>query len=223
MAPRRGRDGRGAGPLTIRPRSPAYHIETERLLVRCWSPDDAPLLKDAIDTSLDHLRPWMPWAHAEPQSLPEKAALLRRFRGQFDLDEDYVYGIFTPDESRVLGGTGLHPRVGPNALEIGYWIRADGEGHGFVTEAVAALTRVAFELLRTERMEIRCDPENTRSAAVPLRLGYEHEATLRARIRDAQNRLCDVLVFTLFAEGYPSSPAAEAAIRAYDAAGNRLL
>ena len=202
---------------------PAYRIETERLVVRCWSPEDAPLLKDAIDTSLDHLRPWMPWAHSEPQTLAQKAALLRRFRAQFDLDEDYVYGVFTRDESRVLGGTGLHLRVGPGAREIGYWIRADAEGHGFVTEAVAALTRVGFEHERLERIEIRCDPENARSAAVPRRLGYEHEATLRARVRDAQDRLRDVLVFTLFADAYPSSPAAGAAAHAFDAAGNRIV
>jgi len=206
-----------------RPPSPAYRIETERLVVRCWDPSDAPLLKEAIDSSLDHLRPWMPWVHGEPQTLDEKVALLRRFRAQFDLDEDSIYGIFTRDERRVLGGTGLHPRVGPGAREIGYWIRVDGEGHGFVTETVAALTRVGFERLRLDRIEIRCDPENTRSAAVPLRLGYEHEATLRARIRDAEDRLRHVQVFTLFAEGYPASPAAGAALSAYDAAGNRVL
>lgn len=209
--------------MTETARSPAYRIETERLVVRCWSPTDAPLLKDAIDTSLDHLRPWMPWAHEEPQTLEEKVALVRRFRGQFDLDEDYVYGIFTSDESRVLGGTGLHPRVGRDAREIGYWIRADAEGHGFVTETVAALTRVGFEHERLARIEIRCDPENTRSAAVPRRLGYEHEATLRGRVRDAGGRPRDEMVFTLFADAYPASPAARAAARAFDAAGNAVL
>ena len=94
---------------------PAYRITTERLLVRCWSPGDAPLLKEAVDTSLDHLRPWLPWARHEPQTLAEKVALLRRFRGQFDLGEDFVYGILEPDEGRVLGGTGLHTRVGSHA------------------------------------------------------------------------------------------------------------
>ena len=38
-----------------------YRIETERLVLRCYDPEDAPLLKDAVDRSLDHLRPWMPW------------------------------------------------------------------------------------------------------------------------------------------------------------------
>ena len=50
---------------------PPYRIETERLVLRCWDPRDAPLLKDAIDSSLDHLRPWMPWAREEPKPLEE--------------------------------------------------------------------------------------------------------------------------------------------------------
>src|SRR6185503_83625 len=139
---------------------PPYRIETERLVVRCWEPRDAPLLKDAVDSSIEHLMPWMPWAVYEPQSLQEKVDLLRQFRGNFDLGKDFVYGIFDGDESEALGGTGLHTRVGDQAYEIGYWMRASRTGSGFGTEATAALTRVAFELTEVERIEIRCDPAN---------------------------------------------------------------
>src|SRR5213593_3183614 len=90
------------------PVGPPYRIASDRLLVRCWDPADAPLLKEAVDASLDHLRPWMPWAYEEPQPVYEKVRLLRRFRGQFDLAKDFVYGIFAPDESEVFGGAGLH-------------------------------------------------------------------------------------------------------------------
>ena len=90
-----------------------YRIEiADGPVLRCWEPRDAPLLKDAVDSSLEHLRAWMPWAHDEPQTLDEKAELLRIFRGNFDLGQDFVYGIFSADESKVLGGTGLHTRVG---------------------------------------------------------------------------------------------------------------
>jgi RimJ/RimL family protein N-acetyltransferase len=97
--------------------NPAYRLQTERMVIRCWQPVDAPLLKEAIDASLDHLRPWMPWAENEPEPLPAKVQRLRSFRGKFDLGQDFVYGIFNLDESRVLGGTGLHPRIGAKALE----------------------------------------------------------------------------------------------------------
>ena len=32
---------------------PAYRVETQRLVLRCWEPEDAPLLKRAIDESID--------------------------------------------------------------------------------------------------------------------------------------------------------------------------
>ena len=200
---------------------PPYRIVTERLVLRCWDPRDAPLLKDAVDTSIDHLLPWMPWAAAEPQPLAEKVALLREFRGRFDLGQDFVYGIFARDESEVVGGTGLHTRVGPNALEIGYWIRASRAGEGLATEATAALTRAAFELTDVERIEIRCDPANEQSRAIPRKLGYREEATLRRRLHYPEPR--DVVVYTLFRNELSASPAAHAQFEAYDAAGTCVL
>jgi RimJ/RimL family protein N-acetyltransferase len=208
--------------MTETPKS-AYRIVTERLVIRCWEPADAVLAKEAIDSSLDHLRPWMPWAHAEPTTLEQKVQLLRLFRGKFDLDQDAVYGIFDREERRVVGGTGLHPRVGDDASEIGYWIRADATGKGFATESTAAVTRVAFEILGFDRIEIRCDPANVRSAAIPKRLGYEYEATLRGRLRNEHDEPRDAMVFTMFAEDYPASPCAAAKLEAFDAAGARIV
>lgn len=204
-------------------KGPAYRIQTERTVVRCWDPSDASLLKEAIDSSLEHLRPWMPWVADEPQDLSKKVELLRTFRGEFDLGRDFVYGIFDRDETVVLGGTGLHRRVGDGALEIGYWIRADRVGRGLATEVTAALTRVAFELHHVNRVEIRCDPVNHRSAAIPRKLGYTHEATLRQRIADANGKLRDAMVWTLLESEYPASPAAGCDIEAFDAMGARLL
>jgi RimJ/RimL family protein N-acetyltransferase len=204
---------------------PPYRVVTERLVIRCWEPQDAPLLKDAIDSSLEELREWMPWAHAEPQPLEEKVALLRRFRGQFDLGQDFVYGILDADETEVVGGTGLHRRVGDDAFEIGYWIRSSQAGSGFATEATAALTRVAFEICRVDRVEIRVDPANERSAAIPSRLGFGGEALLRRRLPafGEQTESRDVRVFSLFRDELAATPCAAAPVEAYDALGTRLL
>jgi RimJ/RimL family protein N-acetyltransferase len=202
---------------------PAYRIETRRLVLRCWALTDAPQLKAAIDASLDHLRPWMPWAHHHPQEVEAVVELLRPWRARFDLDEDYVYGVWDPGEDRVLGGTGLHTRAGPQALEIGYWIHADHINRGLATETAAALTRVAFEVNQVQRVEIHNDPENVASAAVPRKLGFVHEATLRQRTTDWEGEPRDAMIWTLLAHEYPNSPAAQAEIRAFDAAGNRIL
>jgi len=200
---------------------PPYRIVTERLVLRTWEPRDAPLLKEAVDSSIDHLLPWMPWAAHEPQSLQEKVALLRQFRGKFDLGQDFTYGIFTPDEEQAVGGTGLHTRIGDDAFEIGYWIRASRAGEGLGTESTAALTRVAFELTDVDRIEIRCEPENERSRAIPRKLGYREEATLRRRLRHPEPR--DVVVYSLFRDDFGSSPVATAVVEAYDAVGTRVL
>ncbi|MBN1642898.1 MAG: GNAT family N-acetyltransferase [Anaerolineae bacterium] len=203
-------------------RGPAYRICTRRLVIRCWEPADAPLLKEAIDASLDHLRPWMPWARGEPQSVEAKVDLLRRFRGAFDLDRDYVYGVLSRDERLVLGGTGLHTRLGSGALEIGYWIRADHANQGLGTEVAAALTRVAFQVNGVERVEIHCDVANAWSAAIPRKLGYVHEATRRSHASGGHDVVVGTMIWTLFAHELLGSPAALAAVEAYDAMGQPI-
>lgn len=201
---------------------PAYRIVTERLILRCWQPVDAPLLKAAVDESLEHLRPWMPWITQEPESAEAKAARIRRWRGEFDLDRDYTYGVFSADESTVLGSSGLHRRSGGDTLEIGYWIHAEHVRKGYATELSAALTRAAFELHDIVRVEIRCDPLNAASAAVPARLGFTHEGTLRQQ-DEGGGRLRDTMVWALLRSEYPGSPPATSRMEAYGADGRRLL
>ena len=203
---------------------PPYRIVSARTVIRCWDPRDAPLLKDAIDSSLGHLRPWMEWARAEPQTLAEKVTLLRRFRSQFDLGREFVYGIFDRAEQLVLGGTGLHPRSADDSLEIGYWIRASEIGRGLATETTAALTRVALEVCGVDRVDIRVDPANAASLSIPRKLGYGEEATLRRRLPahgDGVPR--DVTLFSLFGSELADTPAASVGLEAYDVLGGRVL
>jgi RimJ/RimL family protein N-acetyltransferase len=167
----------------------------------------------------------MPWALDEPQPLDAKIDLLRSFRGQFDLDQNYVYGVFLRDESEVVGGTGLHPRVEDGGLEIGYWISAAAVGNGYATEAAAALTRVAFGLAHVDRVHIHIDPANVASMRVPRKLGFVEEATLRRRLpprRPGEQRR-DQATFTLLREELATSPCAAARVRAFDAAGRELF
>lgn len=201
---------------------PAYRIETERSVLRCWIPQDADLLLRSITQSIDHLRDWMPWASGEPSTLEEKISLLRRWRAAFDLDEEYVYGIFSPDENAVWGGTGLHKRLTGEALEIGYWIHVDQVNRGLATETTAALSRIAIEVHNVDRVEIHCDPTNVRSAAIPRKLGFELEATLGRRAVGTDGSSRDVMIWTLFRDAYSGTPAANAPIRAFDVVGSEI-
>jgi RimJ/RimL family protein N-acetyltransferase len=189
---------------------PPRRLSSERLAIRSYEPGDAPVLKEAVDSSSAHLRPFMAWAWEAPEPVEVVEERLRGFREQFERGENYTYGLFTLDETELVGGAGLHRRVGPGGLEIGYWIRASRVRQGFATEAAAALTRVAFERCGAVYVEIRIDPANEASLGVPAKLGYVHEATLRRRLPpnrpgEAQR---DAVVFTLLAEEYPGSAAA---------------
>jgi len=209
--------------MTTQTQGPAYRIESERLVIRCWHPKDAQMSKTAIDISREHLRVWMPWADASPDPLDAVLHRLRRCRAMFDLDKDFVYGVFDRDETQVLGGSGLHTRVGDNAREIGYWIHVDHINRGYATEVSAALTQVAFEIDHLDRVEIHCSPLNLASASVPRKLGFVHEATLRRRGPVKDGEPVDSMIWSMHADNYAGSMPASRTIQAYNAIGERIL
>ena len=100
-----------------------------------------------------------------------------------------------------MGSSGLHnidwavPR-----FEIGYWIRTSLSGQGYITEAVNAITDFAFDVLGAQRLEIRCDARNERSAAVARRAGYTLEVRMRCQARGVDGSLRDTLVFVKLRE-----------------------
>ena len=200
----------------------AYRIETERLVLRCWSPEDAPVLRAALDACDAHLRPMIPFMKDEPRSLLQTAQWLREIRSAFDLGKMYRYAVFDAAEENLLGENMLMARVGPGGLEIGYWTHKDAVGKGYASEATVAMIRAAFDIEQAERVEIMCSPENKASALIPARLGFKHEATLKKRALDSEGSYCDLMMWSLFATDYPSSPAANSPFRAFDCMGEAI-
>jgi RimJ/RimL family protein N-acetyltransferase len=198
----------------------AYRVETGRLVLRCWSPEDASRCREALDVCDDHLRPMIPFMKDEPRTLQQTAQWLRGHRAAFDLDQMYRYAVFDANEQKLLGENMLLARVGPGGLEIGYWTHKDAIGKGIATESTCALIRVAFEIEKVDRVEIMCVPENSASASIPAKLGFTHEATLKKRALDSEGGICDLMVWSLFAADYPSSPAARTTFRAFDCMGD---
>ncbi|MCZ6559799.1 MAG: GNAT family N-acetyltransferase [Gammaproteobacteria bacterium] len=203
--------------------STAYKIETDRLLMRCWSPEDAPKLRAALDESDQHLRPWIPWMKDEPKSIDETAAWLRVKRANFDLGKDFWFAIFDQKDLTLVGEIGLMTRAGPDAREVGYWINKSSEGKGYASEASAAVIRVAFEIDKVERIELYCAPENEPSVAIPRKMGFLHEATLAGRYIDSEGVARDSMVWTLFADAYPDSVAKSQQINVFDCMGRKIL
>lgn len=137
------------------------------------------MIKDAVDASLAHLQASVAWAQAAPIPLPNLAAHLAASATAFDAGSAWAFSILDLSQTRVLGGAGLEPAedalialVGPDAVETGYWLRADSTGHGYATEATACLADLAFTRLSAQSVAICHDPANTASEGVPRRLGF---------------------------------------------------
>ena len=177
---------------------PITPVETARLILRPPSAADAPLLHAAICESFADLHTWMKWADKPP--LPEETrARAIKAAGHFQTGEDFtLWGFLKETEEFVLVCT-LHPLDWDvPKFEIGYWCHITFQGKGYVTEAVQALTRVGFEELGAQRLEIRCDPRNLRSSRVAIKAGYTLEAELKNEQRDPRGELRNTSIYARF-------------------------
>lgn len=145
-------------------------IDVADLEVRTWREADVPALAEAIESSLEHLRPFLPWVAQEPMADEARADLVRGWEAARLAGGDVLYGVWRGD--RVVGGTGAHRRVADDGLEIGYWLRPEEIGRGTMTRVVARLTQALLALPGITHVEIRMDEANARSAGVPPRCGY---------------------------------------------------
>src|SRR5258708_38803977 len=175
----RGRSTMESPPRQYRSQLPAFaELHGERVVVRPWRESDAQELFAAIVASRKHVLPWLPWATTY-QRVEDALDFIVRAESQWLLREEFIAGLFDANTGELVGGSGLHPRDwSAPSFEIGYWLRQASEGHGCVTEAVKLLTDYAFTTYGAQRVFIRCDARNTRSAAVPERLGFRREAHL---------------------------------------------
>ncbi len=154
---------------------PFSSIHSSRLILRPYTLEDASELYAAMIDSAEHLAPWLPWAKEEPRPLAEKQKLISEFILKFNTNQDFVYAIFDKNNKRLLGGTGLHPRVGPNSIEIGYWVWHGETNKGIATESSYAMTRAAL-LLEIEQVIIRMKPANLASERVPQKLNFKEDS-----------------------------------------------
>jgi ribosomal-protein-serine acetyltransferase len=143
------------------------------LVVRPWTEDDAPALEAAVNDSLAHLTPWMPWAREPSPGVAGRRAWIREQNAIEAGGGDRVRGFFTP-AGEVIGAGGLHRRVGPDGWEIGYWVHARWTRRGIATAAVAVLVAEAFADPDVAFAEIHHDVANTASGGVAAKAGFTH-------------------------------------------------
>jgi RimJ/RimL family protein N-acetyltransferase len=83
-------------------------------------------------------------------------------------------------DGRYLGEVGVYlGSIENGQCEIGYVFLPEASGHGYATEATAAMVNFAFDQLGAHRVAGRLDARNTASARLLSRLGFRLEGTFR--------------------------------------------
>ena len=138
--------------------------------VRRWTVDDAPALHVLVAANVDHLRARMAWIPDNPVGLAARRAQAEEWEQAWLAGCDVILGIFVAGVP--VGGTGLHRRRGPDALEVGYWVDHGHLRQGIASRAAALVTDLAFAVPGVARVAIGHDVENDASRGVPTRLGF---------------------------------------------------
>ena len=172
------------------------HLETERLVLRVPRPGDGSVVNHAIRDSINELKLWLPFAQTTP-TIEETELNLREAYIRFLKRESIRYLIFHKESNEFIGVASYEgidwdvPKT-----QIGYWIHTKYSGKGYMKEAVNKLTNLSFDLLKFNRIEIRCESTNVRSRSIPEKLGFELEGTLRNEDLSADgSKLTDTCIY----------------------------
>jgi RimJ/RimL family protein N-acetyltransferase len=147
-------------------------LDASPLTLTRWRPEDVDEVLEAVRSSFAELRQWMHWAQTIP-TRDQQRDVLTEANSAFDAGTDFAYLFREIATGAVVGGGGVHRRIGRGAVEIGYWVRTDRHNRGYATSAAGAMTDAAFIYLAdVDRIEIHMDRANTASARIPEKLGY---------------------------------------------------
>ena len=137
----------------------------------------APAVFALVNQDRDYLREWLPWVETT-QTEDDTRTFIRASLERFAAKGEIAAGIWF--QGHYVGSVGTN-RIDRSyqAVEIGYWIARAFQGRGIVTDACRAIIQHALGELEMNRIEIRCATGNAKSRAIPARLGFQHEGTLR--------------------------------------------
>jgi RimJ/RimL family protein N-acetyltransferase len=152
--------------------APPERVEAGRVVLRRVQTSDAGAIAAAVSSSLDHLKPWMPWATREAAERGNQLVRVEEADHGWESGLGYIYSVLTADHGTLVGEIAMHRRDGDRSVELGYWIAAGQARRGYATLAAEAMTSVALALPGIIRVEIHCDAANLASAAVARKLGY---------------------------------------------------
>jgi len=162
--------------------------------MRLLDPADADELFALIDSNREHLARWMPFV-GQTRSAADSLAFIQAAVRQHEENRSLQMAIV--QEGRIVGVAGFH-RIDWTArtTSIGYWLAEAHQGAGTMTLAVRALVDYAIRVLGLRRVEIRAGVENRRSRAIPERLGFHEDGTVRGAERIG-SRVIDHVIYAI--------------------------
>jgi ribosomal-protein-alanine N-acetyltransferase len=155
-------------------------LATDRLILRPPRTADVPAMRVALRRNAVHLRPWSisPAPGEDPASLTSVSRAVLRHRSEWKAGHTYVFLIAPREDDKIVLGRialgGLLRGAFQNAY-LGYWIDAEHEGRGLMTEAVRAATSFAFGPAALHRVQAAVMPSNAGSQRVLEKVGYRRE------------------------------------------------
>lgn len=155
---------------------PRPTITTERLVLRPFTPDDAPAIQrlaSAHDVAATTL--------LIPHPYPEGAAA-EWIAGHDDASNNHIFAIAPRDGGEAMGAIGLHVERNHDRAEIGYWIGVPYWNRGYVTEAAKAIVDYVFNTLNLNRVFAFHFTQNPASGRVLQKIGMKREGTMRQHI-----------------------------------------
>lgn len=153
-------------------------LTSPRLQLRWLEQSDVPALFEVFSDP-QVMRYWSspPWTDEA-----DGVELVESVRRQFAEGSLYQWGVARSDDQKLIGTCTLAQVDAQNRrAEIGFALRRDQWGQGYMTEAVQTLLRFAFEQLNLHRIEADVDPRNDASIRLLSRLGFQREGYLRER------------------------------------------
>jgi ribosomal-protein-alanine N-acetyltransferase len=157
-------------------------IVTERIVLRPPRTSDVAEVRRALRANAAHLRPWSvaPAPGEDPASLTSVSRSVLRHRREWKRGQSFVmYVSPLEDERRIIGRValgGILRGAFQNAY-LGYWMDAERQGRGLMTEAVRAATAFAFGAAALHRVQAAVMPTNRASLRVLEKAGYRREGS----------------------------------------------
>jgi ribosomal-protein-serine acetyltransferase len=130
-----------------------------------------------VDSNRDHLRKWLPWVDSISTHY-QYHSIIPMWLQQFADNNGFKGGIRY--KGTLVGGIGFHQMDWANSqTSLGYYLSQNAQGYGIMTRSVTALLNYAFYVLKLNRVEIRCGEKNSKSRAIPEKLGFTNEGIIR--------------------------------------------